>query len=202
IAILVGIGGYIAWRSYSESKLNENAHALAAAAQLLTEKKPADAAKAFAALAEQAGGAYGDFARLDGAAASFDAGDIPGAVALYDKVAESAGDPSLAALARVLAVQALFDSAKPEELDRRLDVVGAEAGFAPLVKELRAYVRLKAGAADDARRLLAELVDDAAAPSRLKNRAQEVLDALGGPLPAAAPANPSDQPSGTEGQRP
>ncbi|TDP44836.1 tetratricopeptide repeat protein [Zavarzinia compransoris] len=202
IGLVVGVGAFIGWRNYSESKLNDNAHALAAAAQLIGEGKHAEAAKAFADLGADAGGAYGDIALLDAAAATYDAGDAAAAVALYDRVAAGSADPSLAALARVLAVQVLLDTAPVADLDARLDAVGAQPGFVPAVRELRAYVRLKAGATDDARRLLAEVVDDAAAPGRVKGRAKEVLDALGGRLPAAPVTPPSDQPSESEGQRP
>lgn len=201
LGVLVGIGGYIGWRDYTSSRLDANAEALAAAAQLVTENKQAEAAKAFADLADQTGGSYGDLARMNAAAATLAGGDVAGAVAAYDKVAASSSDVSIAALARVLAVQALMDSAPAADLDARLDAVGNAAGFAPAVKELRAYVRLKTGATDEARRLLAEVVDDNAAPARLKGRAQEVLDALGGRLPAA-PAQPSVQPPESEGQRP
>ncbi|WP_165837508.1 tetratricopeptide repeat protein [Zavarzinia aquatilis] len=201
LGVLVGIGGYMGWRDYKSAQLDANAEALAAAAQLVTDNKQAEAAKAFADLANEAGGNYGDLARMNAAAATLAGGDVAGAVAAYDAVAGSSGDVSIAALARVLAVQALMDTAPAADLDARLDAVGAAAGFAPAVKELRAYVRLKAGATDEARRLLAEVVDDNAAPSRLKARAQEVLDALGGRLPAA-PAQPSVQPPESEGQRP
>lgn len=203
LGLVVGVGAFIGWRNYSESKLNDNAHALAAAAQLVGEGKHADAAKAFADLAGEAGGRYGDIALLDAAAATYDAGDAAAAAALYDKVAAGSADPSLAALAKVLAVQVLVDTAPVADLDARLDAVGSQQGFVPVVKELRAYVRLKAGAPDEARKLLAEVLDDATAPGRLKTRAKEVLDALGGRLPSASPATPSsDQPSESEGQRP
>lgn len=201
LGLLVGIGGYIGWRDYEASRLEANAEALAAAAQLVTDNKQAEAAKAFDELANSTGGTYGDLARMNAAAATLATGDVAAAVAAYDKVAASSTDISIAALARLLAVQALMDSAPASDLDARLDAVGEAAGFAPAVKEFRAYVRLKAGAADDARRLLAEVVDDNAAPSRLKGRAQEVLDALGGRLPVA-PVQPSAQPSESEGQRP
>ncbi len=201
VGLLVGIGAYMAWRSYAEAKLNDHAEAMAAAAQLVGQGKHADAAKAFTALADEAGGSYGAIARLDAAASTYDAGDPAGAVALYDQVSAGAEDASLRALAQVLAVQALMDTAKPDELDKRLDAVG-DSGFAPVVKELRAYIRLKDGKTEDARRLLAELVDDATAPARLKTRATEILDALGGRLPAAAPAAPQpDQPSQSEAPR-
>lgn len=201
LAALLGVGGYIAWRDYTESKLDTNAEALAAAAQLLTENKPADAAKAFSELADSAGGPYADLARLNAATALLGSGDAAGAVTAYDKVAAESRDTSVAALARVLAVEALIDMAPVADLDARLDAIGDAAGFAPAVKELRAYVRLKAGATDESRRLLAEVIDDTAAPSRLKARAQEVLEALGGRLVPVA-TTPTEQQSQSEGQRP
>lgn len=215
IGLVVGVGAFIGWRNYTESRLDSQAVAMADAARLLGEGKHAEAAAAFTALANDAGGAYGDLAMLDAAAATLDAGDIAGAVVLYDRVATGTKDDSLRALARLLAVQALMDSAPVADLDSRLDAIGERAGFVPATKELRAYVRLKAGAVDAARGLLAEVVDDATAPARLKNRAKEVLDALGGRLTIEAPAAeapaaegaspdqpPSDQPSESEGPRP
>lgn len=197
VGLLVGLGAYMAWRSYNEGKLDQHAHDLAAAAQLVGEGKHAEAAKAFQALADEAGGSYGDFARLDAAASLYDSGDVPGAVALYDQVAGSTGDASLRGLARILAVQSLIDTAKVEDLDKRLDAV-TESGFAPAAKELRAYVRMKDGKIEEARRLLAELIDDATAPQRVKARATEILDALGGRLPAAPTPSQPDQPSQSE----
>jgi hypothetical protein len=211
IGLLVGIGAYIGWRNYAEAKLNDHAQSLAAAAKLVSEGKHADAAKAFEALAAEAGGNYGAFARLDAAAATYDAGDKAAAVALYDQVAASDSDSTLRALAQVLAVQALMDTASVDELNKRLEAIG-DSGFAPAVKELRAYVRLKKGDTPEARRLLAEVIDDATAPTRLKTRATEVLDALGGRLAEPAPVTPApvtpapatpqpDQPTQSEAPR-
>ncbi|MCF4164956.1 tetratricopeptide repeat protein [Zavarzinia compransoris] len=216
VGLAVGVAAYITWRNHTDAKLDSQAVAMADAADLLGNGQYDAAAKSYVALAEDSDGAYADLALLDAAAASFEAGDAAGAVALYDKVAARATDGSLRALARVLAVQALMDSAAPADLDARLDAVGEQAGFAPMVRELRAYVRLREGATEAARGLLGELVDDATAPARLKNRAKEVLDALGGRLPAEAPVTPgqatpgqptsgqptSDQPSESEGPRP
>lgn len=211
VGLAVGVFGYITWRNHTDSKLDSQAIVMADAAQLLGDGNYEAASKSFAALAEDSDGAFADLALMDAAAATFQAGDAAGAVALYDQVAARATDGSLRALARVLAVQALMDSAAPADLDARLDAVGEQAGFAALVRELRAYVRLREGATEAARGLLADVLDDATAPERLKNRAKEVLDALGGRLPTEAPVTPgqptsgqptSDQPSENEGPRP
>jgi hypothetical protein len=49
---------------------------------------------------------------------------------------------------------------------------------------LLAAAQLKAGAREDAIASLRRIVEDAEAPATLRNRAAELLDALGAPLPA------------------
>ena len=71
---------------------------------------------------------YATLARLREAALKADAGDLPGAAALWDQVAsDSSADPLLRDLANLLWAQHLIDSGDPSLLEARLKAL-ASAG--------------------------------------------------------------------------
>ena len=89
LAIVIGTGAGVAWRNWQESQRLEDARRYAAAEELLRQDRPAEAAAAFLALAEEAGGGYDVVARLRAAEAADRGRRAAAAAAALDRLAES-----------------------------------------------------------------------------------------------------------------
>ena len=184
LAVVVGTSAGIAWQNYQTNKLEAQARSFAAASALLAEDKPADAASAFRALANEAGGGVGMIARLRSAEAEKDA-DNPGAKldTLNQLAASDDIDPLYARLAKLLALQETFNDADAESLiaDLQAEATPDNPWRASLL-ELKALAEMKAGQTNNARTTLTNLIDGPTTPDNLARRASELLEALGGPL--------------------
>jgi hypothetical protein len=179
LAIVVGVGGYMAWRNYRQSQAEAQGARFAAA--LVLAEKDAGAAEAFAALAKDAGAGYRALALLQEASAQARAKNGAAAVAVYDRLAADGDiEPVWRDLGRLLAVLHVLDTAPADELDRRLAPLLGAGPWQYTARELAAAVRLKAGDTKAAREGYRQLADDAAAPAGVRARAAELLAALGG----------------------
>jgi hypothetical protein len=126
---------------------------------------------------------YKTLARLRAAGLKADAGDVPGAVALWNAVAaDSSADRLLRDLASLLAVQRELDQGDPAQLEARLKPL-AEPGnpWSALAQEQLAMLDLRQGKVDDARKKLQVLSFGIDAPSGLRARASALLTGLGPP---------------------
>ena len=194
LAIVIGTGGGVAWRNYQESQRLDDARRYAAAEELLRRDRPGEAAAAFLALAEDAGGGYDVLARLRAAEAQIEAGEADAAAASLDRLAEDGDAASVyRQLGDLLAVQQSFDGADAAALTDRLAGLSAEnAPWRHSALELAALAQLRAGETEAARRTLETLLEDPLTPGNLSRRAAELLASLGGPLETAAGAAPAE----------
>jgi hypothetical protein len=189
VAIVVAAAGWQGWHWY-EARQDQ-----AAAVAYLTATNLADAtaagssdanrAAAIAAFAQQttrAPAGYATLARLREAALKADAGDLPGAAALWDQVAsDSSADPLLRDLASLLWAQHLIDSGDPALLEARLKALAApDSSWRSLAEEQLALLDLRRGKADEAKTTLRRLAQDTSAPSGIRGRANALLSRLGG----------------------
>ena len=189
VAIVVGVGGYKAWRWY-DARQDQ-----AAAVEYLTAMTQADATAAgsseanraagiaaFAQLAARAPTGYATLARLREAALKADAGDLQGAAALWDGVAgNTAADPLLRDLANLLWAQHLLDSGDPSLLEARLKGLATpDNPWRSLADEQLALLDLRQGRTDRAKTTLHRLAQDVTAPSGVRARANALLSRLGG----------------------
>jgi len=184
LAVVVGTSAGIAWQSYQKNKLDGQARSFAAASALLAEDKPADAASAFRALANEAGGGVGMIARLRSAEAEKQADNPSAKLEALNELAAS-GDigPLYAQLANLLALQEKFDDTDAETLITELEAAATpDNPWRASLTELKALAEVKAGQINDARTTLQSLVDGEDTPENLRRRSSELLDALGGPL--------------------
>jgi hypothetical protein len=134
-------------------------------------------------LAATAPEGYRTLARLRAAGLKADAGDQPGAVALWNTVAaDSNADPLLRDLASLLATGRELDHGDPAQLEARLKPL-AEPGnpWSALAQEQLAMLDLRQGRVDDARKKLQVLSFGLDAPSGLRARASALLTGLGPP---------------------
>ena len=181
VALVGGTIGYTGWTSYSASIKVERGERFLAAAALAEEGRHDEAARAFAAFAEDANAGYAAMARLREAAALSEAGDQAGAIAVYDRIIDHSGiDQMLRELAAVLAAQRLLDSDDPAGAEQRLAKVAAGAGpWRHLARELEGVAALQAGRTEDASAIFGELAEEAGVPDGVKGRAAELRAAIG-----------------------
>lgn len=192
VAVVVATGGVSLWRQHAAQQREAAGAAFSVAAALDAQGKHADAATAFAALAESGPGGYALLARLRQASAQVAAGDRPGAVATLDAVASAPGDADLRALAGLRAASLVLD-ANADDAIRRLQPLAAEGQpWRHSAREMLAAAWLLKGDAAAARNSLKQVADDASAPQGARDRAAELLASLGGAPagPAATPAAP------------
>lgn len=184
VALLVAgaAGGWQAWR-WQQARAADAASIAYAAAQRAVEAEGADfaaGARRFAELATTAPGGYRVMARLRAAALLVEAGDRPGALALWDEVSRDTAADALwrdhAALMWVL--HGLMTEA-PDALAARLRPLLAEgSAWRASARELEALLALRAGDRDGARRLLRALSEDQAAPEGIRSRAGRIAAGL------------------------
>jgi hypothetical protein len=190
VALIAAVAAFVIIREQNESLRREEGIQFANALAELEAGQPKSAAMAFKALADGTDSGYLALARLRAADALAEAGDMTGAVALYD---ELAADDRASLLYRelgiLLAAERLLDRASPEEVMQRLaQLVSGDGPWRPMAAELTGLAQMRAGRADAARQIFAALMEDPGAPNGVRSRAQELLASLGGPLETAPPA--------------
>ena len=143
----------------------------------------AGAAALFAQVAARGPEGFRTLARFRQARIAWDGGQHAQALGLWDAVHDDpAADPALRGLASLLWVQHQLDGGDPALLKSRLGALGRPgSAWRPMAQELDAEIDLRLGHVADARRKLALLGEDGAAPEGLRNRAAglgETLDNL------------------------
>ena len=182
LALIVGVAGFQAWRSYDLNRRAEAGARFAAAQALAAKNQPADAVAAFEAIAKDGDG-YALLARFRGAALLGSSGDAAAAVGAYSALADDTGSESLYRdLAVVLgAFQELnVDGGKSGIFSDRVQALAKGDGPWRLsAKEAAALVALARGDRKSANALYAELAQYAGAPQALRERANEMLKITG-----------------------
>ncbi len=185
VAVVGGVGGWQLWQRHRNQQ-DAAAAARYVAVQTALESPNADKAEQISALVQIAATApegYKTLARLRAAGLKADTGDLPGALALWDAVAQdTSADPLLRDLASLLATQRELDAGDPAELEARLKPL-AEPGnaWSPLAQEELAVLDLRQGRVDEARKKLQILSFDIDSPAGLRARTRALLAGLGTP---------------------
>ena len=195
LAAVLGTAAGVGWRAWQDYSREQDARRFAAAERLLQQGQAAEAAVAFAELADGAGTGYGVLARLRAAEALSRAGDEAAAAATLEGLA---GDRSVASpyreLGGVLAALREVDSADPRQLAERLeDHATAGDPWRYTARELYALSQIRAGDTEAARQTLTELVSEPGTPANLRRRAFELLASLGGPASAQQPQSSAQE---------
>lgn len=184
LAVVVGTSAGIGWQTYQKNTADSHARSLAAATTLLSEDKPAEAASAFRALANDAGGGVGIIATLRSAGAEKEAGNPEAKIDALNELADDGGIEELyGRLARLLSMQESFNDVDAESLIGELDAAATpDSPWRASLLELKAMAETKAGKTEAARTTLQDLLNAPGTPENLARRASEFLNALGGPL--------------------
>ncbi len=205
---VAGVGAWQGWRWYAARQANDVASAYLGAMRAVGGPAVAEgqstpgriaAMAEFDRLASTGPEGYRSLARLRGAALHASTGDLPGALAMWDKLsADTAADPLLRDLASLMWVQHQVDAGDPAAVEGRLQPLTAGGNpWRPLALENQAWLALRTGHNDQARETLRQLAADATAPDGVRGRANGLLARLGEatPAPAAIPA-PTTEPRG------
>jgi hypothetical protein len=180
VIVVLGIAAYTGWQRYSENRQAERARQYESALQLIA----AGDAKAGDQLQALAGGGdgYAALARLQAAALKAKAGDVAGAVDIYEQLAADSGvDAHLRDLAVILLALHTADTAAPEALAKRLEPLTAAGNpWRYTALEITAVLARRNGDMARAEQILTGLADDLEAPQGLRQRATEMLAALKG----------------------
>ncbi len=140
----------------------------------------ADAARLFGQVAARGPEGFRTLARLRQAQIAWDTGEHEKALGFWDALHDDTGaDATFRGLASLLWVQHQVDSGDPAVLKSRLGTLGIPGSpWRALAQELDAEIDLRLGHVADAKRKLAELSEDGAAPEGLRTRAGGLGDTL------------------------
>jgi hypothetical protein len=188
VLVVAGVAGWQVWQSRQRTARE------AVAAQFLTAMQQAGTANSaqqspertqalatFATIAKDGPSGYRSLARLREAAAKASAGDLPGALALWDQVsADEQADLSLRRVADMLWVQHQVDTGEPALVEGRIQPLAAPGEpWRPLALEARAWLKLRIGDTAGAETTLREILAIPSAPPGVRARANGLLTRLG-----------------------
>jgi len=187
ILIIAVAGAWQGWRWYTARQDMRAATEYIATISALDAAGPNAAGRqatlpGFEHVATESPEGYRTLARLHAAALKADAGDIPGAAALWDQVAgDSAADPLLRDLASLMWASHQIDQGDPARVAARLKPL-AEPGNAwrPMAREQLALLDLRQGHTEEARTALRKLSQDVTAPAGVRGRSAALLARLSG----------------------
>src|SRR6266436_8934461 len=145
VLVLLVAGSIVAWRDHQLSERRAQSTRYASALSLAREGKDAEAAKVFAAIAQESGG-YAALASFEEAELLAKSGDRQGAIAAYDRIAASRLDPTLRELAVLLSAMHGMPEADPHvTIERLAPMTAASKQWRPTALELTAIARLQSG---------------------------------------------------------
>jgi hypothetical protein len=181
VAIIGATVAFVLWRDAQESAREaDSTRFLAAVAQ---EQAARDTAVAeLRDIARDGTPGYRFLASLREASLMADAGNTAEAVAVFDAIAADADlNETYRDMARVLAVSRGLELLAPAEIEQRLAPLNTpDHPFRITAREFLALAAIRAGDDNRARELLQENIDDTQSPPASRDRAIELLAALGG----------------------
>src|ERR1700761_2407351 len=177
VAIVAGVAGWQFWTRYQRQQDT------AAAASYAAAQQNANQLPALDQLAATGPEGYKTLARLRAATVKADAGDLQGALSMWNAVASDSGaDPLMRDFASLMATSRELDHGDPQQLAARLKLLADPANpWSGLAREQLAMLDLQQGKVDEARETLQALSVDFEAPSGLRSRASALLTGLGAP---------------------
>lgn len=181
VLVVLAIAGWNGWHWYQTSQRAKASMAFTTAIEGLARDK--DKAASVAALEKLTSGVepYASLARLKLAQLKAEAGERPAAAAQFAAAAQAADSSDLKDLSVLLSAMQAFETASPEELEARLKPLAERnRPWRASALELLAAVAMKRNDPAAARALWSQLRDDPATPPAMRERAREMIVALGG----------------------
>ncbi|WP_185961582.1 tetratricopeptide repeat protein [Telmatospirillum sp. J64-1] len=179
--VVLIVAGYQGWRGYEARQSQADAARYAAAAALIQQDRPLEAAAAMQELADDAGSGYGVLARLRAAALLARSGETEQAAQAYEAVAlNTSAAPPYRDLATIMAASLRLETAEPGQLEPSLRPLADGTGpWRHSATELLALLALRQGNQAQAAELYGRLAADVATPQALRARAGEMAAVLG-----------------------
>ena len=186
IALVVGVVGVTGYLEYQKVATANAAQALGdKLVAALDEKEPAARAAALADVAPDAGAAQA-VVEMRRAGELIQAGDIDAAIAAFEGVANSGADPIYADMAQLKALILRGEDQEATERDAVLAQLAAPGAlYRPLALEQQGLIALAGDDQSAAIEIFTELFQDSEITDGLRNRATQMLVALGAELPSA-----------------
>jgi len=183
VLVVLGVAAYKGWEEYRRSLLVADSARYVTAHNLAREGKDKEARDLFAVLAKEGTAGYAMLARLSDAGVLAKSGDIDGAFAQYEAIAnDGAVEESLRRLALVRAVQLRVDDPKADHkalIDRLAPLADARGPWRGTALETMGTLALRGGDTAKAREYFTRIADDLELQEGLRTRAAELLATLG-----------------------
>lgn len=179
VVIVLAVGGFVWWQSYSRGQVAQQGADLVAALSLAQQDEQAGI-DALASFGQESSGDISAIARLNEAAVLANTGDVEGAIAIFRTVASDQGVSAVwRDLASLLAAQHSIDTAPPAEVVDELAPLTAEgSAWRHSARELTALLAMRQGDNAEALRIYQALRDDETAPQGLRDRASSMAALL------------------------
>lgn len=179
VALVIAVAGYKGLESWTKTERDEASRQFYSAMKSLQVDETEAARIAFARMAETAPDGYALLAQFQEAAIAVRAGNAEEAAALYRDIAATAPDKLLADLALLLAAVQDVNRGVTQGIESKIGGLMADGNpWRHSAREIAAAAQLAAGDTQRAAEHLNAIADSTDAPSRLRNRAQELLQAL------------------------
>ncbi|WEX08131.1 tetratricopeptide repeat protein [Chelativorans sp. AA-79] len=184
IAVLavLGTAAWVAYDYWSTSRANASGDRFAQALELSEEGNNQEALEVLQDLEETGAGAYPMLARLRAATALADSGDVEGAIAGFDAVANDGSAPAaIRDMARLRAALLLVDHGSYADVAARVEALTADGNpMRHLAREALALAAWKEGDRENALALFGQIADDEQAPQGARQRAEMMSDLIAG----------------------
>jgi hypothetical protein len=195
ILVIAAVGGWRGYQYWLDRKAGEAGAAFDAAIALADAGKHSEAETAFAKVAAEGTPGYQAMARLREAAEAASRDPKEG-VAAYDRVArELTGQQVFSELASLHAAFLLIDTAKFDDMRRRLEPLAApDAPFRHTARELLALSAWHNGDTTAVRQWTQVALDDPLAPQGVRDRLEKLAELVPEPAKPSAAGQSSGQP--------
>lgn len=181
IILVAATAAVTLWRDYQHKQRQQAGVEYASALSLAHAGKTQEAIEALSRLGTGASDGHGLLARFEIAALKAQSGDKPGAIAAYQAIADDGTvGPTYRELATVLAALDGISEGEPAPIIAKLQPIATGNGpWHASALEITALAQLKGGDKAAALETYKRLADDLNAPSVLRARAAEMVQALG-----------------------
>ncbi len=183
VGLVVAVGGYQAWRSIDLNSRLKQGERFSAAVRMAQTGSIDTALEELNTLYGDSDAGYRLLSSFQNAGLQSRKGDFTAAAAAYDRIADDGGVDSIYRdLARLLATTALINSgAADQNLLARLQPLDNDANpWRHSAREMLALIAERSGDRARSRDLFKALSEDATAPQGIRQRAAQMLAALGG----------------------
>lgn len=179
VALVAATGAYSFWQNHQRKELESSAQRYAVAGDLIVADRDR-ALTELRGLAQDGAGGFAGLARLKEAALVAERDPAQG-LALFRRVAgDGALDAELRRMAAAMAAVLSIDAAPRAEAEQAAQgLQSAGSPFRNAGREVEALAALRAGDEARARDIYRAIADDPGAPAGLRQRAAEMLAALG-----------------------